>query len=526
VIGRQGVTTLQPGRTGGPAPSWVWLIAVAVLVPAAVPFLALIIRVGGDGGEAFGVLWSARTFELIINTVALVTAVAATGAVIGIGAAWITTRTDLPWRRGWSVIAALPLVIPSYVIALALRSSFGPRGLLADLTGFGFPTVSGFPGAWLTLTIATYPFVYLVAAASMHQMGRSQEEAARGLGAGRWRVFHTVVLPHLRPSVGAGVLLAALYTLSDFGAVSLMRFDAFTRVVYAQYAGRLDRTTASVLAVLLVGLAIGVLLLEQRTRGRAAYHTPTPESPPPPVPLTAAGRTAAIAAMVVLAGTSLVLPIGVLVAWLIQGGGAPVPWGAAVGSIAGAALAALIAGLAAIPVSVLVVRHRSRATAWVERLSYALFALPHITVALAVVFFASRWLGGLYQSLTLLVLVYASIFFAQALAAGRAALLQVDPHLEEASRGLGRAAIYTMARVTAPPVWRGPMAGALLVFLTTMKELPATLLLRPTGFDTLAVRIWSAADDLLYAGAAAPALLLIAVSAVPAYLLATRNHER
>ena len=242
--------------------------------------------------------------------------------------------------------------------------------------------------------------------------------------------------------------------------------------------------------------------------------------------LTRAGRIGATAGLLVLATISLVLPIGVLVAWLVQGGGASIPWGAVAGSVAGASLAALIAGVAAVPVSVLVVRHRSTATAWVERFSYGLFALPHITVALGVVFFASRWLGGLYQSLTLLVLVYASIFFAQALAAGRAALLQVDPHLEEASRGLGRGALDTMARVTVPLVWRGLAAGALLVFLTTMKELPATLLLRPTGFDTLAIGIWSAADDLLYARAAAPALLLIAVSAVPAYLLATRTHER
>jgi len=526
VTGRAPAAVRPPGTIRGAAPRWAWVVAIAVLLPTAVPFLALAIRVGGNGGEVLDILWSGRTLELIFNTMTLVAAVSATGTVIGIAAAWLTTRTDLPGRRGWAVIAALPLVIPSYVIALALRSAFGPRGLLADLTGIGFPTVSGFVGAWLALTIATYPFVYLVAAASMRRMGRSQEEAARGLGAGPRRVFRTVILPHLRPSVGAGMLLAALYTLSDFGAVSLMRFDAFTRVVYAQYAGRLDRTTASVLAMLLVGLAVAVLILEQRTRGRAAYHSSTPEAPAPPVALGRAGRIAATAGLTVLAALSLLLPIGVLIAWLVQGGGAPVPWGAAAGSVTAAGLAALVAGLAAIPVSVLVVRHRSRATAWVERLSYALFAIPHITVALAVVFFASRWLGGLYQSLTLLVLVYASIFFAQALAAGRAALLQVDPHLEEASRGLGRGAFDTMARVTVPLVWRGLAAGALLVFLTTMKELPATLLLRPTGFDTLAIGIWSAADDLRYAAAAAPALLLIAVSAVPAYLLATRTHER
>ncbi|MFH2071898.1 MAG: iron ABC transporter permease [Actinomycetota bacterium] len=501
-------------------------MAAAVLIPAAVPFLALVVRVGGDGAAALDVLWSARTLRLIGNTTALVAAVSVSDLVIGIGAAWLTTRTDLPWRRGWAVLAALPLVIPSYVIAMALRSAFGPRGLLADLTGIGFPIINGFPGAWLALTVATYPFVYLVAAAAMRKMGRSQEEAARGLGAGRWRVFRTVILPHLRPSVSAGVLLAALYTLSDFGAVSLMRFDAFTRVVYAQYAGRLDRTTASVLAVILVGLAAAVLVLEQRTRGRAAYHTPAPEAPAPPVPLSGVGRLAGTGILAALAAVSLLLPIGVLATWLGKGGGAPIPWGAVAGSIAGAGAAALVAGLAAAPVSVLVVRHRSRASAWVERVSYALFALPHLTVALAVVFFASRWLGGLYQSLMLLVLVYTSIFFAQALAAGRAALLQVNPHLEEASRGLGRGALATMVGVTVPLVWRGLAAGALLVFLTTMKELPATLLLRPTGFDTLAVGIWSAADNLQYAAAAAPALLLIAVSAVPAYLLAARSHDR
>jgi iron(III) transport system permease protein len=339
-------------------------------------------------------------------------------------------------------------------------------------------------------------------------------------------VFRTVILPQLRPSVGAGVLLGALYTLSDFGAVSLMRYDAFTRVVYAQYAGRLDRTTASVLAVLLVLLALALLVAEQRTRGGGAYHRTAPEAPAGPIPLSPSGRRAAWLALAILAAVSLALPIGVLTAWLLRGGAAAVPWGAVAGSLSGSALAALLAAAAAIPVSVLVVRHRSRATAWVERASYALFALPHITVALGVVFFASRYLGGLYQSLIVLVLVYASIFFAQALAAGRAALLQVDPRLEEASRGLGRGPLDTLARVTVPLVWRGIAAGALLVFLTTMKELPATLLLRPTGFDTLAVGIWSTADDLLYARAAVPALILVAVSAVPAYLLAARSHDR
>lgn len=503
-----------------------WVIAVGILVPTAVPFAALVIRAAGAGGGAVDVLASARTARLAANTMALVAAVTASAIAVGVATAWLTNRTDLPGRRIWAVTAALPLVIPSYVVALALRSAFGKRGLLTDLTGLGFPTVAGFPGAWLALTIATYPFVHLVASAAFRRMGRSAEEAARGLGASPGRVFRTVVLPALRPSVGAGALLTALYTLSDFGAVSLMRYDAFTRVIYAQYAGRLDRTPATVLAMALVAMAVLLLVAEHRSRGRGAYHTPSPEAPPSPIHLGVRARVAGLSFMALLALISLALPLGVLITWLARGGAVPMPWGAMAGSLAGAALAALLAGAAAIPVSALVVRHHSRATVWVERLSYAIFALPHITVALAVVFFASRYLGSLYQSLIFLVLVYASIFFAQALAAGRAAMLQVGPHLEEASRSLGRGPLATMLRVTVPLVWRGVALGALLVFLTTMKELPATLLLRPTGFDTLAVEIWSAADDLRYARAAVPSLLLVAVSAVPAYLLATRKHDR
>jgi iron(III) transport system permease protein len=154
-----------------------------------------------------------------------------------------------------------------------------------------------------------------------------------------------------------------------------------------------------------------------------------------------------------------------------------------------------------------------------------MFSLPHITVALAVLIFAVRYLGPLYQSLALLVVVYATMFLAQATGAAKASLLQVDPHLEEAARSLGKGPLRVLRDVTIPLIWRGLLAGGALVFLTTMKELPATLLLRPTGFETLAVRIWAAADELFYARAATAALVLLAVSAVPAYVLIVRPKD-
>ena len=512
------------------APWYLWAVAAILLVPVAVPFVALVVRAFGGGTVAWDTLMSVRTLELVRNTAVLVVLVTAAAVAIGIGTAWLTERTDLPGRRWWRVAVALPLVIPSYVIALAFISASGPRGLVSDVVGISLPAVRGLTGAWLALAISTYPFVYLVSAAALRRMDPSTEEAARGLGSSQWRVFTTIVLPQLRPAAGAGALLVALYTLSDFGAVSLMRFDAFTRVVYAQYQGRLDRTPAAVLAITLVLLALAVLWVEGRTRGRAGYHSPSPSGPPRTVSLSRAGRRWSLAALAALTAVALAGPVGTLVAWVVRGGSATgratIDWGALAGSLSGSALAAVIATVAAVPVSVLVVRHSSKATTWVERGVYAAFAIPHITIALAMIFVATRFLGSLYQSLTLLVMVYASIFFAEALGAGRAALLQIDPQLEEASRGLGRGRMSTLTRVTIPLAWRGLAAGGALVFLTAMKELPATLLLRPTGFDTLAVRVWSSANELLYARSAASALVLVAVSAIPMYLLATRDTVR
>lgn len=512
----------RPSRRVG-SPWWAWVAASVVLLPALVPFGALVARVAAAGTRSLEIALSGRTAELIWNTTQLVVLVTASAAVIGVGAAWLTERTQLPARRVFRLTAALPLVIPSYVIALTLLSALGPAGILADATGLSIAAPTGLLGAWIALTLSTYPFVYLTSAAALRRLDPALEEAARGLGSSPAKVFRTIVVPQLRPAIAGGLLLVALYSLSDFGAVSLVRFDSFTRVVYAQYAGRLDRTPAAVLAVVLVLLALFVLWAEARTRGRAAYYGRSVPRPVRLMPLRPGARAAAVSSLTVLALVSLALPVGTLVTWMTRGSGTAFEWGAAWGSLIGSALAAVLAVAVALPTGLLVTRYASRRTRWVETASYAVFALPHITVGLAVVFFASRYLGGLYQSLALLVLVYASIFFAQALGPVRASMLQVSPALEEASRSLGAGRIRTMLRVTAPLVRRGLVAGGLLVFLTTMKELPATLLLRPTEFDTLAVRIWSASSELLYARAAGPAVLLLAVSALPMYLLATRE---
>lgn len=527
-----GTPAAGPGRPPGHrtrAPWWLWFAGIAILVPVAVPIVGMLFRAAEATDSAWQTLISVRTFELMIRTLVFTTLVTASATAIGVGGAWILARTDIAFRRVWGVVFALPLVIPSYVVAMSLISLTGPRGLFADLTGLGTPHLVGLPGAWIALTISTYPYVYLITSAALQRVDPALEEAARGLGAPPARVMRTVILPQLRPAIGAGALLAALYTMSDFGAVSLMRYDVFTRVIYAQYAGRLDRTPAIVLSIVLVVAALVVVWAEQRTRGEGAYFSRKPTRPPTPYRLTRAKKAAAHTFLAFVVGLGAILPVAVLATWLargmINGVDVGVPWSAVIGSMTGATLAAIVAVAAAIPIVLLAVRHSSRATTWLERSVYVMFSLPHITVAIAVVAFTIRYARPVYQSLAVLVVVYAAMFLAQATGPAKASLLQVDPALDDASRSLGKSQWSTMRRITIPLMSKGLLAGGLLVFVTTLKELPATLLLRPSGFTTLAVTIWSSAGELLYTRAAAAGLLLIAVSVAPVYYLSIRPKD-
>jgi iron(III) transport system permease protein len=322
----------------------------------------------------------------------------------------------------------------------------------------------------------------------------------------------------------------ALYALSDFGAVSLMQYPALTRAVYLQYQALFDRDPASVLALVLVALTTLVLLAESRFRQRAGYFRQAPGSARPARRVALGGwRWPALGFCTVAVGFFLVLPVTVLVHWAIEGIeiGRPfeVAWRAALNSVLASAAAAAVAVAAALPVAMLAQRHRAGWTRALERLTFVGNALPGIVIALSLVFFAARYGGRFYQTLWVLVFAYVVRFLPQAVAATGAALRTVDPHLEEAGRALGRRPLTVLARVTLPLVGPGVLSGAALVFLSAMKELPATLLLKPIGFETLATEIWSATNVAAYSDAAPAALLLIVVSGPFVYALASRRGD-
>jgi iron(III) transport system permease protein len=495
------------------------------------PLVYLVLRTGQGGERAGRVLLRRSTLDLVLDTAALVGGVTAAAIVVGVPLAWLVVRTDLPGRRIIGVAAAVPLVIPSYVAALALLGAFGPKGLLQDLLEGPFgveriPPIYGYPGALLALTLSTYPYVFLLAAASLRRMDASLEEAARGLGESGFGVFRRVTLPALRPAIGAGGLLVALYALSDFGAVSLMQYDALTRSIFLQYRSLFDRTPAAVLALVLVALTGIVLVLEARSR-RGVYHrTAAGAARPPDQVRLGRWRLPALAFCSAVLGLFLVAPVAVLAYWGARAASFDVAWSAGLRSLLASALAAAVAVVLVLPVAVLAQRHGRWWTRLLERLSYAGNALPGIVIALSLVFFAANYARFAYQTLALLVLAYVVRFFPQALAGVSAALRGVSPGVEEAARGLGRGPWSVLVTVTVPLVRPGMLAGAALVFLSAMKELPATLLLRPIGFDTLATEIWKFTSLGSYSRAAPPALLLIVLSAPLVYLLTVRDGGR
>src|SRR5690606_12536334 len=210
----------------------------------------LMVRAASAGEAALGVLVKPTTLSAFGNTVLLATTVTLASALLSVPLAWLTTCTDLPGRRFWTVAAALPLVLPSYVVAYLLASILGPRGIaqqtLEPLLGITrLPEIYGFPGAFLALTLMSYPYTFLSVRAALQRMDPSMIEAARSLGLRPWRTFYRVTLPHLRPALVAGSLLISLYVVRDFGAVSMMRYNTFTRIIYVQYRSFIDRSLAA-----------------------------------------------------------------------------------------------------------------------------------------------------------------------------------------------------------------------------------------------------------------------------------------
>lgn len=504
-------------------PLGLWVACTVIAVLLLWPLVYLFIRASAVDLEAVQGLLTRRTMLVVGRSLVMVLAVNVGAWLIALPLAWITVYAAIPGRRIWTVLVALPLVVPSYIGAYVLIAMYGPRGLLQQwLDPLGverLPSLYGFPGTLIALILHTYPYLFLGLRAALLQVDQSWVDAARTLGYGVRKTFWHVHLPLMRPALAAGTVLVSLYVLSDFGAVSLLRYSTFTRAIYVLYESSFDRHQAALLTLILVCLILLLLWLELVLRGKSLTRRTHAGSQrvPTQVPL---GRwrylTFLLLGGVVFMG--LINPVVVSSLWLYRGilaGESFHPVMEAIGnSVFAALVAAATAILLALPVSYVAERYAGKTSRLAALAAYSGFGMPGIAIALSLVFFGARHAPWIYQTMFLLTLGYIVRYVAMAIGPLRTQLRQTTPRIEEAGRLLGLDTAAVLTRITAPVLRKGMLAGAAMVYLNVMKELPVTLILAPTGFPTLATRIWSATEEAFFARAAAPTLILVVVSAL------------
>jgi iron(III) transport system permease protein len=493
-------------------PGGLLLIGAAVAIVLLLPLVFLLVEAAGAGaGTVARLIDRSLTAQLLWNTVRLGVVVTLLCAVIGTGAAWLVERTNLPGRRVWAVLIVVPLAIPDFVI------SFGWASLST--------AVSGFRGAVLVMTLALYPLVYLPVAASLRNADPAQEEVSRSLGAGRLKTFWRVTIGQARVAILGGCVLVIMTMLAEYGAFEILGYQTFTTEIFTEFSLSFNVPTACALSLVLVALGLLVLGADGgiHRRGRVSRASRTAQRATPRARL---GRWTwpALALVVALVLLALGLPVASAAYWWASGTNQPFT-GTSILSAAGysagyAAGAAAVATVLALPVAILAVRQGGRVARFIERSTYLVLALPGLVIALSLSYFSERYGDGIgYQSAPMLILAYAIMFFPLALVALRASVAQAPAGLEDIARTLGQRRLAVFWRVTRPLVTPGLAAAFCLVFLSAVTELTATLILVPTGVQTLATQFWSYQQNLAYGQAAPFALVMIAIAAVPSYIL-------
>ncbi|TVR03633.1 MAG: iron ABC transporter permease [Deltaproteobacteria bacterium] len=495
-----------------------FLHAVALVVALAmlVPLGWLVLRAVEAPDVALDVLRSPDTLEVLWNSLSLALGVGVLCVLLALPLAWLTHATDLPGRRVFRLLFNLPLAVPSYVAGFVVVAVFGPMGWLRQWTGWPIPEVYGGFGTTLALLYA-FPYALLPLQAALARTDPRTWEAARSLGASPARAFVGVVLPGLRPALAGGFLLVALYVLGDFGAVSLLRFESLSFVIYLRYQSLFDRAEAVPLGLLLVVVVLVLLLVRRAIAGqhRPALLARSGVRAWPVVPL-GPWRWPAFALALLVVAFGVVLPVVTVLLWLVrglaQGVMLPAVLGVTLRTLGTGALAALLVLLVAVTPALLQ-RHGHPAVA---RLTWAAshmgYALPGIVVALSLVFLGTTLLLPLYQTLPLLLFAYVVRFLPLGLGALHDGIAAQDPRLLEAARSLGSSPLSAWVRVLLPGLRPAIAAGLLAVFISTIKELPATLLLSPIGHSALSTRIWSLTEDAFFTAAAPPILLLLVLA--------------
>jgi iron(III) transport system permease protein len=529
-----------------PRPSWSWTAAALTAAGlVCLPILAVVWSLTRPAGAVWAHLWRTQLPELLLNTLGLVAGVGLGVLLLGTTLAWLVVTCEFPGRRVFEWALVLPLALPAYVIGFVFLGLFeyaGPvQTTLRDWLGPGarLPDLRAGWGVALMMTLVYYPYVYTLARAALAEQAPEFLESARGLGRSRRAILFGVTLPLARPALAAGTALACMEALADFGTVATFSFRTLTEAIYRVWHGMFDRTAATQLASLLLVLAGGLLALERLSRGRARF-TQGRRLTRPPTRLQL-GRGRALGATVLCAGTlglAFGLPVGQLTVWALEAarlGSAPE------GFVRALTQSLALAGGTAVAVAAVALllayarrRHPTPLVVAATRAAGLGYALPGAVIAVGVLL-PLAWLDrvlaagvarltgvspGLLVTGSVVGLLFAYLvrFLAVGTQSVEASLTRIPRSLDEAARSLGARGWRTLRAIHLPLARRGLLAALTLVFVDVMKELPATLLLRPFGLETLAVVIWRRTAESLWVEAALPALALVLAGLGPVAL--------
>jgi iron(III) transport system permease protein len=528
-------------------PRWNVIATVAAVAACvlAVPVMVVLSSVFTPSRETWSHLAATVLPDYISNTLWLLLWVGIGVTVIGVATAWLTTMCRFPGRGFFEWALILPLAVPAYVMAYAytdflqftgpvqtwLRSYFGwgPRD-------YWFPDIRSVGGAAVIFSFVFYPYVYLLARAAFLEQAAGMIEAGRSLGYDPWRSFFRLALPLARPGVAAGVALALMETLADFGTVAYFALPTFTTGIYRAWLSLGDRAAAAQLAAVLLGFVALVLIAERLSRGRARFDDRSSRRP------LGAQRLEGMRAWGAVLACTIPLVIGFLLpaAILLELTGSDLQFGAryfrlVFNSVSVAAVTAACAVALALLMAYAVRAGGGVFALAAHRLAALGYAVPGAVIAIGILIPVTRLdhaLSGLLQSLFgistgliltggIAALVYAYLvrFIAVALQSVEAGLIKVTPSMDDAARSLGASPLHILMRVHVPLLAPSVLTAALMVFVDVMKELPATFMMRPFNFDTLAVHAYNLASDERLSELAAPALTIVAVGVVPLVLL-------
>lgn len=492
-------------------------------------------------------LYQTSLFELIKNTLVLLVGVGLGVSILGVSLAWLTAICEFPGRRFFDWALMLPLAMPAYVLAfvsIGLYDFSGPlQGLLRSVFGDSqwFPEIRSTGGVIAVMVLVLYPYVYMLARGAFLSQGAGLIETARVLGAGPWKAFFKVSLPMARPGIAAGTALALMETLADFGAVSVFNYDTFTSAIYKAWYGFFNIEAAAQLASLLLIFALLALSSEKLTRGKGRYEV-TRKKDRRRFLLKGWQGLAALLFCLLILGFAFFIPVLQLIVWLVETkfSGLDVRYLSLLSH--SVELALMAASITLVFAIVLALSRRFYKEKWLNvcvELSTMGYALPGSVLAVGIMIsFAEidkyiaeiwSWIGMgtnnpvLVGGISALVLAYAVRFMAVAFGPVDTGLQRIKPSITSAARSLGAPPHEVVRRIIVPILTPGLLTAFLLVFVDVMKEMPATLLLRPFGWDTFAVRIYEMTSEGEWERAALPALSLVMVGLIPVVILVRRS---